>query len=150
MADARKHGLLGDFLDAACATPDGRFAAVYERVGTKALLLRDGGILRELNRSYYQAKAYEYPICIWWNGDHRPLIAHCPEEYCRIDIEDAESGACLNTARTRLLSAGWVWHPLDSVMYFDIVEALHNSKHLDRADNTAPGSFHVGLAASLV
>jgi hypothetical protein len=86
MADARKHGLLGDFLDAACATPDGRFAAVYERVGTKALLLRDGGILRELNRSYYQAKAYEYAICIWWNGDHRPLIAHCPEEYCRIDI----------------------------------------------------------------
>jgi hypothetical protein len=153
----------GHPFDAACATPDGWFAVVYERVGTKALLLRDGRILRELNRSYYQAKAYEYPICIWRNADHRTLIAHCPEEYCRIDIEDAESGACLtvgkrkpqdffhsrlmvNTARTRLLSAGWVWHPLDSIMYFDIIEALRNPEHLDRADNTAPGSFHVGLA----
>jgi hypothetical protein len=45
-----------------------------------------------------------------------------------------------------MLSAGWVWHPLNSVMYFDIGEALRNPAHLDQSDNTAPGSFHIGLA----
>jgi hypothetical protein len=149
--------------ETACATPDGRFVVVYERAGTMALLLRDGEILRELNRSYYHAKAYEYPICIWRNVGGQTLIAHCPEDYCRIDIEDAESGACLtkgerkprdffhsglkvNVEGTRLLSAGWAWHPWSNVVYFDISEALRNPAHLDQLDNMAPGSFNVGLA----
>jgi len=81
--------------DASCATPDGRFAVVYERRGTQALLLRDGKPLQQLNRSSYQANVYEYPVCIWTALDGRTLIAHCPEEYCRIDIDDAETGARL-------------------------------------------------------
>src|SRR5262249_41385425 len=63
--------------DAACATPDGRFAVIYQRCGTKALLLRGTKRLRELNRSFYHAHVYEYPICIWQArdgpGTHRPL-----------------------------------------------------------------------------
>src|SRR5512142_2915226 len=51
--------------DAACATKDGHFAVIYQRLGTKALLLRDGKFLRELNRSFYHAHVYEYPVCIW-------------------------------------------------------------------------------------
>src|SRR5580693_2480816 len=50
--------------NAARATSDGRFAVIYQRQGTKALLLHDGKILRELNRSYYHADAYEYPVCL--------------------------------------------------------------------------------------
>jgi hypothetical protein len=40
--------------DAATASPDGRFAVIYERLGTKGLLLDDGQIVRELDRSFYQ------------------------------------------------------------------------------------------------
>jgi|SRR5579872_187197 len=149
--------------DAACATPDGRYAIIYQRCGTKALLLRDGKLLRELNRSFYQAHVYEYPICIWRTENGRTLIAHCPEDYRRIDIEDADTGVRLtqgerkpadffhsrlmvNQTGTRLLSAGWIWHPFSAVIYYDIAEALRNSKHLDSMDTTAPGSRNVAFA----
>jgi hypothetical protein len=45
--------------DAATASRDGRFAVIYERLGTKGLVLKDGKILREIDRSFYQANAYE-------------------------------------------------------------------------------------------
>jgi hypothetical protein len=145
------------------ATPDGRFAVIYQRQGTKALLLREGKLLRELNRSFYHAHVYEYPVCIWRAQDGRTLIAHCPERYCRIDIDDAETGERLtngerkpsdffhsrlkvNTAGTRLLSAGWVWHPRNAVVYYEVAEALRDPTHLDGVKDCAPGSFHVALA----
>jgi len=146
--------------NAAHATPDGRFAVVYQRQGTKALLLHNGKILRELNRSFYHAEAYEYPVCLWQTSEGRTLIAHCPEEYCRIDIDDAETGARLtngirkpedffhsrlmvNATGTHLLSAGWVWHPWDSVVFYDIAEALRNPTHLDNSRNTVRHAFNV-------
>jgi len=149
--------------DAACATPDGRFAVIYQRCGTKALVLQGTKCLREINRSFYQAHVYEYPICIWQAPDDRALIAHCPEEYNQIEIEDAETGKRLtqgvrcpedffhsrlkvNAAGTSLLSAGWVWHPWSSVIYFDIAKALHDPSHLDENGNMAPHSFNVSLA----
>jgi hypothetical protein len=49
--------------DAAQSTPDGRIAVIYQRRGTKGLVLRGERVLRELNRSFYHADAYEYPIC---------------------------------------------------------------------------------------
>lgn len=148
--------------DSAQSTGDGRFAVIYQRLGTKALLLREGKLLRELNRSFYHAHVYEYPICIWQNADGRTLIAHCPEEYCRIEIDDAETGnrltsgaarkpadffhsrLAVNGDGTRLLSAGWVWHPLDCVVTFDIAEGLRNPSHLDQGD-WAPASHDVSL-----
>ena len=138
--------------DAACATPDGRYAIVYQRCGTKALLMRDRKQLRELNRSYYHATVYEYPVCIWRTEDGRTLIAHCPEEYCRLEIEDADTGIRLtkddardpqdffhsrlavNSDGTRLLSAGWFWHPWSAVIYHDLAEALPDPKHLDSCE----------------
>src|SRR5262249_27340004 len=50
--------------DAATASRDGRFAVIYERLGTKGLVLKDGEILREIDRSYYQADVYEYPVAL--------------------------------------------------------------------------------------
>src|SRR5882762_6584746 len=149
--------------DAACATEDGRFVVVYQRVGTKALLLSGGKILRELNRSHYHANAYEYPICIWREAGGRTLLAHCPDRYCQIDVEDAESGERLTKADRdaqdffhsrlmvdptgkRLLSAGWVWHPWSGVVYYDIAEALRVPTHLDSTMNRAPGSLDVCAA----
>lgn len=149
--------------DAACATSDGRFAVVYQRVGTKALLLREAKILRELNRSHYHANAYEFPVCIWRATDGRTLIAHCPESYCQIDIDDAETGLRLtkgarspqdffhsrlmvNATGTRLLSAGWAWHPWSGVVYYEIADALRDPTRLDNTAEHAPGSMDVCLA----
>ncbi len=49
--------------DAAVTSPSGQYVVIYERLGTKGLLLCNGSIVREINRSYYHANAYEYPIC---------------------------------------------------------------------------------------
>ena len=90
-------------------------------------------------------------------------MAHCPESYCQIDIDDAETGKRLttgarspqdffhsrlmvNASGTRLLSAGWIWHPWNAVIYYEIAEALRDPTHLDNTANHAPGSSDVCLA----
>jgi hypothetical protein len=125
---------------------------VYERLGTKALLLDHGKLLRELNRSYYCASSYEYPIHLFRLPDERTVIAHCPDDYNRIEIEDAATGRRLtesarrkpddvfhsrlasNPSGTRLLSAGWFWHPFDVVSYFEVDAALRDPTHLDSSE----------------
>ncbi|WP_217576271.1 hypothetical protein [Mesorhizobium sp. GbtcB19] len=148
--------------DAATASPDGRFAVIYQRVGTKGLLLHDGRILRELERSSYFADAYEYPVSLFNGPDGRVLLAHCPRDYRRIDLEDAETGLPLTESADRelsdffhsrlavspdgqrLLSAGWVWHPLGLVVSFDVAQALTDPSHLDDGQDLPP-SFGPGL-----
>lgn len=135
--------------DAATASPDGRFAVIYERLGTKGLLLHDGRILREIDRSFSHAEAYEYPVALFNDPDGRLLLAHCPGNYGRIELEEAESGRPLIASADRkpsdffhsrlaasphgkrLLSAGWVWHPLSVVVCFDVAQALTDPHHLD-------------------
>jgi len=120
----------GDF-DAAIATSAGDIAVIYKRLGTKAVVLKDGQLVREINRSYYHADAYEYPICLWERTDSPTMIIHCPDDNNRLEIEDAVSGLRLsinetrnppdffhsrlsiNPSGTHLMSAGWVWHPMD-------------------------------------
>src|SRR5262249_4371873 len=149
--------------DAATASPDGRFAVVYERLGTKGLLLHDGKILRELDRSFYHARAYEYPVTLFREPDGRLLLAQCPKLYCCIELEEVESGQSLTASAgrkpadffhsrlaaspggKRLLSAGWVWHPWSAVECFDVARALADPRHLDHGD-TLPYSKHVNLA----
>ncbi len=73
-------------------------------------------------------------MCMWTGGNDRTLMAHCPEEYNQIEIDDVETGERLTLCarsqaerllplrlqaspdRKRLLSAGWVWHPLDAIL----------------------------------
>jgi hypothetical protein len=149
--------------DAATASPDGRFAVIYERLGTKGLLLQNGKFLRELNRSYYHADAYEYPVALFHEPDGRLILAHCPNDYCRIELEEAETGRALTAIAERkpddffhsrlvaspcgkrLFSAGWVWHPWGAVLCFDIERALVDPYHLDRID-PLPYSGNVCLA----
>jgi hypothetical protein len=150
--------------DAVVSTPDGHWAVVFPRTGTQGTVLERGRVVRSIARSSYQAAAYEYPACLWRSAG-RVLLAHCPDEYNRIEIDDAETGERLtrahaelrspsdrfhsrlqpNPAGTRLLSAGWIWHPVDAVGWFDIAEALTDSRSLDQP-RTAPHSRHLGLA----
>ena len=137
-------------------------AAIYTRFGTKALLLKNGSIVRELNRSFYHAHVYEYPICLVKHR-HRTLLIHCPDEYNQLEIEEAATGERLtarssrpadffhsrlavNPEGSRLLSAGWIWHPWDAVVYFDIEKALQDPTHLDAIDWCAPPSPNIGHA----
>ncbi len=148
--------------DAATASPDGRFAVVYERLGTKGLLLHDGRIVREIDRSFYHAEAYEYPVALFNDPEGRVLLAHCPGNYCGVELEEAETGRLL-TASTdrkpsdffhsrlaasphgkRLLSAGWIWHPLDEVKWFDVAQALADPHYLDSGAALSE-SFNPGL-----
>jgi hypothetical protein len=151
--------------DAATASRDGRFAVIYERLGTKGLLLKDGKILREIDRSFYHAAAYEYPVALFNEPGGRLLLAHCPASYCRIELEEAETGQPLTASAKRkpadffhsrlaasphgqrLLSAGWVWQPWGIVASFDVARALADPHHLDsRGDRVSPYSGNVCLA----
>ncbi len=139
-------------LNAAVSDPTRRWAVVHERTGTAGIVLRDGEIVREIHRSPYHADAFLFPVCLFTGAGGRTLLAHCPESYARIEIDDAETGERLtrSTARQsadffhsqlavspgsrRLLSAGWIWHPLDAVVWFDVVAALQNPLLLDALD----------------
>ena len=148
--------------DSAVSTRDGGVRAIYERKGTKGLVLA-GQAIREINRSFYHADDYEYPICLWPDADGRVLLAHCPDQYNQIEIEDAVTGERLtdlpsrkpddffhsrlqaNPTGTRLLSAGWVWHPWNAVCWFDVAGCLEDPTSLDSVMKHSPQAFHVGL-----
>jgi hypothetical protein len=135
--------------DSAIASPSGRFAIIYEKLGTKAILLKDGMLVRELNRSYYHASIYEYPIAFLTLPDGSEAIVHCPQESFRIDIEDAATGRCLTERGVRkplpvfhsrllqsaggswLASAGWVWHPFDVACLWSLEAVLKDPTLLD-------------------
>ena len=135
--------------DGAVVSPTGRFAAIYTRLGTKGLVLDRGEVLREINRSFYHAHVHEYPIVLFQLPDGREVIAHCPEQFNRLEIDDLESGERLtkldvhqttglfhsrltvNPSTTKLASAGWVWQPLDWAVVYDIENALSNPAMLD-------------------
>jgi len=149
----------GDF-DAALSTTSGDIVVVYKRLGTKAIVLENHSVVREINRSYYCADVYEYPICLWEREGKPTAIIHCPDEYNQLEIEDALTGerhACtferdsdtgerdspdffhsrlsVNSSGTHLMSAGWFWHPMDLVNIYD----LSNSDGVPDLDNTSLG-----------
>jgi len=135
--------------DSAVSSPSGEYSVIYTRLGTKGLVLKNGRLIREINRSFYHADVYEYPIALVRLKNGREAIAHCPEDYCQIDIDDLETGARLTAAKNRkskdffhsrlsvssngkyLLSAGWIWHPVDAVQVYDIEAALLEPSYLD-------------------
>lgn len=136
--------------DAAINSDCGTYVLLYKRLGTKALLLKNGKELREINRPYYQAEAYEYPCAFYTQpSTGRVLLIHCPKEYCRLDIEDVETGElltdtparkpqdifhsrlCLSPQRRFLLSRGWVWQPWDVAEVYDLEACLQDPTLLD-------------------
>jgi hypothetical protein len=135
--------------DAAISSSDNQYTFVYQRLGTKGLLLKNGELVREINRSYYFAESYEYPATfITFNGV--TYLVYCPKEYNRIDFENAETGelvtdvpgrAPADTFHSRLESSphgrylmtkGWVWHPVDIAEVFNVADCLRNPLLLDK------------------
>lgn len=133
----------GDSFDAAVAAPAGDVCALIATAGTKALLLdASGRVLRELNRSFYHAGAYRYPLALFTLPDGRTGLVHCPRHYNQLEVEVAATGEplCSGDERapadifhsrlavsddsTLLLSAGWLWHPWGSAHAYDLTAAV--------------------------
>lgn len=134
--------------DAGTASASGAFSAVYQERGTKAVLLEGEQAVRELNRSYYRAADYDYPLALGRLGDGREVVVHCPDEYNVLQIEDAASGERLTAGGREpedvfhsrlslspdgryLLSVGWYWHPFGTAMVYDTALALADPGTLD-------------------
>lgn len=148
----------GPPFDLAVISASGLHAALCQRLGTKGLLLSLSDsrpkILRELNRSYYHSHVYEYPVAFATAPDGGEKLIHCPEDYCRLEIEDVIGGARLKPPQDnerdpgdffhsrlavspsghRLMSAGWVWHPMDVLGVYDLHKACYDPSRLDKAE----------------
>ena len=139
--------------DAAVVSPSGNHVALYERLGTKAIILAANRFpLREINRSFYHAHVYEFPILFFRLPDGREALAHAPDAYCELAIEDPVTGErwstpgsghlqstfhsrlAVNPQGNRILSAAWVWGPFDTVCVFDVKLGDDGRIRLDRCD----------------
>jgi hypothetical protein len=115
------------------------WAAAYTNRGTKAVLMKNGSVHRELNRSFYCAEAYDYPITMGTDAAGRAVVIHCPNKFDVLEIEDAETGTALDSLKSKdmefhsrlnlsedghwLLDAGWFWHPWCGAVVFEIRQA---------------------------
>lgn len=135
--------------DAAITSADGQYALLYTKLGTKGLLLKNGEMLREINRSYYHAETYEYPAVFLVAENGRTYLVHCPQVYCQLEFEDVETGEIITGIAGRtpadffhsrlevspdnkwLISKGWVWQPMDMVVAYHIPSCMENPLLLD-------------------
>jgi len=140
----------GFSFDTAISSQDGVYAFLYEKLGTKGILLKHGSMIREINRSYYHAGVYQYPTAFFTHNQKTYLI-HCPNEYNRLEIEDVETGEMIQSSKKRnpedcfhsrlevsqnqkyLLVKGWYWHPWDGIGVYDLEACLQDSSLLDKA-----------------
>jgi hypothetical protein len=147
--------------DEAVTSPTREYAAAYTRLGTKGVILKGGKVLREVNRSFYCAEAYVYPITLARLVDGREVLIHCPDAYNRLEIDLLENGVRLTQRPSKgidifhsrlqtspsgryLMSAGWVWHPFGVIQVFDLEAALSHPETLD-----ARGAFEMPIAGEV-
>jgi hypothetical protein len=144
---------------------DAFWAIAYKNRGTKAVLMKNGLVHRELNRSYYFAEAYDYPIAIAENPSRHPVVVHCPQEFNLLEIEDAESGENLHRVksphmefhsrlavsadRRYLLDAGWFWHPWCGACVFDLGLASSEPSAIGEKVAFSTSNYEVDSAAFL-
>ncbi|RZJ70821.1 hypothetical protein [Flavobacterium sp.] len=142
------HYHFGFQCDGSITSACGNYVFLYQRLGTKGLLLKNGEILREINRSYYHSDVYEFPAA-FFVFEARTYLAHCPISYKRLDFEDVESGEIATNYCARepqdffhsrlevspddtfLMSRGWFWHPFDAISVFDIAKCFKDLSLLD-------------------
>lgn len=134
--------------DAAVQSASGEVVVIYQRLGTKGLVLNNGQIVREINRSYYYADSYEYPIAILQHADLNEVLVHCPEKYNQLELEDVATNRRLNEAERQpvkifhsrlsvspkgkwLVSAGWQWQPTHTVAIYNVDEIWAQPQILD-------------------
>ena len=86
--------------DSAISSANGVYSFIYKKLGTKGVLLKNGEILREVNRPYYCADVYEYPaVIVAFEG--RAYLIHCPIAYNQLDFEDIETGEIITNIKGR-------------------------------------------------
>lgn len=142
----------GFVCDGSITSENGEYVLIYQKLGTKGLLLKNGELLREINRSYYQSSVYEFPAT-FLTFKNRTYLVHCPFGYNQIDFEDAETGEITTNIPKRkpqdifhsrlevsldnkyLISKGWAWHPIDVIELFDIEKCFENPNLLDKGMN---------------
>jgi hypothetical protein len=146
--------------DRAVGSPNGTYAVIFTERGTKGLVLKDefpgstdwrhlgARILRQINRDFYHANHYDYPVALGRLWDGRDILVHCPDSYTHLEIEEVDSGRRLTAREPHqadffhsrlqisadghyLLSAGWVWQPLDVLLVFDLQAVLSDPTTLD-------------------
>jgi len=116
-----------------------QWAVAYTNRNTKAVLMKNGSVHRELNRSFYCAEAYDYPITMGTYVAGQAVVIHCPNKFNLLEIEDAETGSVLDTLESKnmefhsrlnlsadgrwLADAGWFWHPWCGAAVFEITQA---------------------------
>jgi len=131
------------------------WSIAYANRQTKALLLKDGQIHRELNRSFYFAHAYDYPVALAVDSAGSVVLIHCPCSFDVLVVEDAETALTLATRKTaemefhsrlavsqdgrHLIDAGWFWHPLGGAWLCDL-SALLSQEQTSRSET----SFSLG------
>jgi hypothetical protein len=133
--------------DMALASPSGQLQVLYTVAGTKGIVTTTSTVVREINRSFYCASGYEYPVAIGRLSDGTEVLAHCPAAYNKLMLERLVDGTpvvpspaeATDVFQSRLrfspsgrylLSAGWVWHPVGVVRLYDITVALGDPAHL--------------------
>jgi len=142
--------IYGYRFDSARQTECGRYAVIYENLGTKGLVLDNGQIVREINRSFYHADCYEYPIAVFVDSNNIPLIYHCPNDYNVLVLENLLTGEVISGGVERnspdffhsrlqvsknmkwLLSAGWLWHPFDYLSVHHVITSERGTLCLDK------------------
>ena len=151
--------------DRAVVSPSGRYQVLYTESGTKGLVLEGGRVLREINRSYYHANDYEYPIALGRLPDGREVLVHCPDHYNKLEIEELSSGRrlterpgrapdvfhsrlSLSPGGRRLLSGGLVWHPVTVADVFDLTRLVDDPGALDRRDDALWQAVNTEAVAS--
>jgi len=136
--------------DGSITSQDAQYVFIYKRLGTKGLLLKNGEIIREINRSYYHAETYEFPAA-FVTFENQTYLVHCPISYRRLDFENVETGEIISNVKDRkpsdifhsrlslspdnkyLMVCGWAWHPVDTVELFDIADCFKNPLLLDKS-----------------
>lgn len=140
------------------------WSVAFSNRQTKAILLKNGRVHRELNRSFYFAHVYDYPIALALGLSEEVIVIHCPENFDTLEVQDAETGLTLAKRKTDkmefhsrltvspsskyLLDSGWFWHPVGGAWLCDLAGLLA------RPDSDMPGcSFlsgaEIGSAAFL-
>jgi hypothetical protein len=131
----------------------------FEALGTKGRVARWNGVLpsknwiplgidelREIDRSYYHADDYTYPITAFTLPDGRDVIAHCPRRYDRVDLElpdgtlltprDGKHEDCFHSRLEAspdgrwLLCNGWQWHPVCVAHVWEVARARDEPAYL--------------------
>jgi len=152
--------------DRAIGCPGGCHVAMYTSRQTTGLILGPQRSQRQINRHYYYASGYEYPVALGRLTDGRELVAQLSREVranrdrayrLRASVSRIESRRRSTFFHSRLefspdgrylLSAGWFWHPWDAVHVYDVSAALSDPRSLDTAGTMRSRSVAAELASA--